>query len=59
MRHRRGIDLVGTEPLLRPTAPEEPSEHTYRVEVWSDPPESGTACGNRKGNGMKIGRSMR
>lgn len=41
MHHRRGIDLVCVELLLAPTVPEEPSEHTYRVEVWSDPPEDG------------------
>lgn len=50
MKHRRGIDLVRDgaaagytvgEGSRRGSVGSDSTEHTYRVEVWSEPPESG------------------
>ncbi len=43
MKHRRGITLANTEDVLGITpSPEDSSnEHTFRIEVWTDPPEAG------------------
>ncbi|NKJ77781.1 hypothetical protein [Rhizobium leguminosarum] len=46
MKHRRGIDLVGgsdTGYTVKDGSASSlgSSEHTFRIEVWSDPPDSG------------------
>lgn len=41
-RRRKGIDLVRTSDAVSLTSDDSTSlEHTYRVEVWSEPPEAG------------------
>lgn len=42
MKHSRGINLITAEEGLRVHTPEpEGTSHTYRVEIWSNPPEAG------------------